>query len=77
MPKIKLTPESVRGIRYAWNEEGLSMAAIAAIYAVSRIQVWRILTGKQHSQGSPSLRSSNPRPDFSAEIVKMLKSKGF
>lgn len=47
MPKIKLSKESVAGIRYARDSEKLSLGVLAKLYQVSRTQVWRIVNRKQ------------------------------
>lgn len=48
MPKIKLTDADVRGLRYARNVEGASLAFLANAYGVSKAQVSRVTRGLQH-----------------------------
>lgn len=79
IPKRTLTPEDIAGIHYA-SAEGASDAALAVLYCVSRVQIWRVRKGLQH-QGSSSLRSSSPakarvNDDANWAIVEMLKARG-
>lgn len=79
IPKRILTPTDVAGIHYA-SAEGASDAALAVLYGVSRVQIWRVRTGVQHP-GSSSLRSNSPastrvNDDANWAIVEMLKARG-
>jgi hypothetical protein len=78
LPLRKLTPEDIVGIRAA-AAEGSSNAALAAIYRVSRIQIWRVLSHKQH-KGIRALRAEsqvqNRLHDTNQAIVRMLQERG-
>jgi len=78
LPKIKLTHADVAGIRYA-AAEGASSAALAVIYNVSRIQIWRILKGQQH-KGIQALRAESLVQkrvnDANRTIVDLLRKTG-
>lgn len=45
MPKQKLTPEDIRGIKWG-RIGGLSLGALAKIYGVSRTHIFRICNSK-------------------------------
>jgi len=44
----KTSPENVRGIRYAAQEEQVPLAEVAKIYNLNRTTVWRIVNRKRH-----------------------------
>lgn len=61
MPKIKLTDADVRGLRYARNVEGASLAFLANAYGVSKAQVSRVTRGLQRR--APEVSSHEETPE--------------
>ena len=62
----KLNEKELSLIRIGYSRDGMSMADLACIYGVTRMQVWRILRGlsrkyEQRSFISPFLTSSRGR----------------
>lgn len=72
MPKIKLTDADVRGLRYARNVEGASLAFLANAYRVSKAQVSRVTRGLQHKINEKP--TSTDLEDFRA-ARKLLEAK--
>jgi len=68
MPKIKLTPEDVRGIIYAHNQ-GATLGTLATIYRVSRTQIWRIVNKKQHRSIAATQSTDSSLRSQSGEVL--------
>lgn len=89
MPRFKLSDDDVSGIIYGYKSEGMTLAFLAAVYGISRTQVWRIVNGKQRtkrvnasskafplrSEGLGSLRVNEVSPS-EREILRFLKKRG-
>ena len=50
LPQTKVSDDSVRGIRWAYEHDGSTMAELAEIYGVSRIHIWRIINRKRREK---------------------------